>query len=101
MALERRVHRLIWGRGGSEVTAPSVGLEIKVEIFDWLDFDYCFIAKVKSPRLRGYQVTKAPCADDRESEHEMSLTAWLKNWEKKEKEKEKISQRVTQLARPR
>ena len=45
-------------------------------------------------------MTKAPWADS-ESEHEMSLTAWLKNWEKKEKEKEKISQRVTQLARPR
>jgi len=37
-------------------------------------------------------VTKAPWADDSESEHEMSLTVWLKNWEKKEKEKEKISQ---------
>ena len=37
-------------------------------------------------------MTKAPWADDSESEHEMSLTVWLKNWEKKEKEKEKISQ---------
>jgi len=46
-------------------------------------------------------VTKALWADDSESEHEMSLTVWLKNWEKKEKEKEKISQRVTWLARPR
>ena len=36
-----------------------------------------------------------------DSEHEMSLTLWIKNWEKKEKEKEKISQRLTQLARPR
>jgi len=35
-------------------------------------------------------VTKALWADDSKSEHEMSLTAWLKNWEKKEKEKEKI-----------
>ena len=37
-------------------------------------------------------MTKAPWADDSESEHEMSLMAWLKNWEKKEKENEKISQ---------
>ena len=37
-------------------------------------------------------MTKALWADDSESEHEMSLTVWLKNWEKKEKENEKISQ---------
>ena len=28
-----------WEGGGSEVTAPSAGFEIKVEIFDWSDFD--------------------------------------------------------------